>query len=150
MAQICRLELQTEIKSSPDRIFDIYKNKTSLMPKISPDKLKSIEVLEGDGKSVGSVRLWTYVMGGAVIAKDKIVAIDEEKGSMTFDLIGGEVTNYYKSFKATIEATSEAHTNLVKWSLEYEKANETVPTPQSHLAFLLDVSKEVDAYLLKE
>lgn len=63
MAQICRLELQTEIKSSPDRIFDIYKNKTSLMPKISPDKLKSIEVLEGDGKSVGSVRLWTYVMG---------------------------------------------------------------------------------------
>ncbi|RVW17010.1 MLP-like protein 43 [Vitis vinifera] len=105
---VAKLELQTEIKSSPDRIFDIYKNKTSLMPKISPDKLKSIEVLEGDGKSVGSVRLWTYVMGGAVIAKDKIVAIDEEKGSMTFDLIGGEVTNYYKSFKATIEATSEA------------------------------------------
>lgn len=69
---------------------------------------------------------------------------------MTFDLIGGEVTNYYKSFKATIEATSEAHTNLVKWSLEYEKANETVPSPESHLAFLLDVSKEVDAYLLKK
>ena len=87
--------------------------------------------------------------GGAVIAKDKIVAIDEEKGSMTFDLIGGEVTNYYKSFKATIEATSEAQTNLVKWSLEYEKANETVPSPESHLAFLLDVSKEVDAYLIK-
>ena len=63
MAQLCKLELQTEMKSSPDRVFDIYKNKTSLMPKISPDKLQSIQVLEGDGKSVGSIRLWTYFMG---------------------------------------------------------------------------------------
>lgn len=64
---------------------------------------------------------------------------------MTFELIGGEVTNYYKSFKATMEAQS----NMVKWSLEYEKADESVPNPHSHLAFLLNQSKEVDAYLLK-
>ena len=85
-----------------------------------------------------------------MIAKDKIVAIDEEKGSMTFDLIGGEVTNYYKSFKATItvEAQAKAHTHLVKWSLEYEKADENVPTPHSHLAFLVNFSRDVDAFLL--
>lgn len=63
MAQLHKLELQTLIISSPQKFFDVYHTKTSLMPSISPDKLQSIEVLEGDGKSVGSVRLWTYVMG---------------------------------------------------------------------------------------
>ncbi|KAA8529041.1 hypothetical protein F0562_033471 [Nyssa sinensis] len=119
------------------------------MPKICPGKFQSIEVLEGDGKSVGSVRLWTYIMGNPVIAKDKIDAIDEEKKSISFNLIGGEVTKYYQSFKATLQATSEGNANLVKWTLEYEKANEDVPTPYSHLDFLLAQSRHVDAYLLK-
>lgn len=213
MAQLHKLELQTQITSPPEKFFDIYKNKTYLMPSISPDKLQSIQVLEGDGKSVGSVRLWTYVMGKVqtklgpifyflslfffrriwlhchawdsvnlctnstcatykltsdrqtenllsdqrkkhlkvsvsgipVIAKDKIVAVDEENKSIAFELIGGEVTKYFKSFKATLEAD----VNKVKWSLEYEKASEDVPHPHSHLEFLVNMSREIDAYLLK-
>ncbi|XP_057477458.1 MLP-like protein 423 isoform X2 [Actinidia eriantha] len=149
MAQLYRLEHQIEIKSSPDRFFDIYKNKTYLMPKISPDNIQSIQVLEGDGRSVGSVRMWTYILGSPVIAKDKIDAVDEENKSITFDLIGGEVTNYYKSFKATLQATSKDGTNLAKWTLEYEKANENVPTPHSHIDFLATLGREIDSYLLK-
>ncbi|KAG8382767.1 hypothetical protein BUALT_Bualt05G0111500 [Buddleja alternifolia] len=105
------------------------------MPKICPDKLQSIQVLEGDGKSVGM----------PVIAKDKIVAIDEEKRSITFELIGGEVTKYFKNFNATLQAD----TSTIKWSLEYEKASEDEPNPHSHLDFLVNMSREVDAYLLK-
>ncbi|XP_022889372.1 MLP-like protein 28 [Olea europaea var. sylvestris] len=149
MAQIHKIEVQTQTRSSPDRVFDIYKNKSYLMPKISPDKLQSIEVIEGDGISVGSVRLWTYVMGIPVIAKDRIDAVDEEKMSITFELIGGEVTKYFKSFKATLEATAKSDKNIVKWSLEYEKASEDVPTPHSHLEFLVNALRDVDAYLLK-
>lgn len=63
MAQLHKLELQTLIISSPRKFFDVYHSKTYLMPSMSPDKLQSIKVLQGDGKSVGSVRLWTYVMG---------------------------------------------------------------------------------------
>lgn len=151
MAQICKLELQTQIKSSPDRLFDIYKNRTNLFPKISPDKYQSIQVLQGDGKSVGSIRLWTYIFfGNPVIAKDKIEAIDDENKSMTFNLIGGEVAKYYNSYKATIEATtSKEGLNFVKWRVEYEKANEDVPSAHSNLQFLINASKDVDAYLLK-
>ncbi|XP_059305164.1 MLP-like protein 423 isoform X1 [Lycium ferocissimum] len=148
MAQIHRIELQAEIKSSPEKLFNVYKNKTFLLPKISPHKLQSIKVLEGDGKSVGSIRLWTYNMGAPVIAKDRIDAIDEKNNSMTFELIGGEVTKYFMNFKATIKVTNEGNRNSVNWSLEYEKANEDVPTPYSHLDYLVGVSREVDAYLL--
>lgn len=63
MAQICKLEVQTQIKSSSKRFFDVYLNNSSLLPKICPDKIRSVEVLEGNGKSVGSVRLWTYNLG---------------------------------------------------------------------------------------
>ncbi|KAL7110717.1 hypothetical protein ACP275_05G043200 [Erythranthe tilingii] len=149
MAQLHKLELQTQITSRPEKFFDLYKNKTYLMPKISPDKLQSIRVLEGDGKSLGSVRLWTYVMGIPVIAKDKIVAVDEVNRSITFELIGGEVTKYFNNFKATIEATTEDNKNIVKWKLEYEKVSENVPTPHSHLEFLVTMSKEIDTYLIK-
>ncbi|XP_052205520.1 MLP-like protein 423 [Diospyros lotus] len=146
MAQICKLESQTEIKSSPDRLFDIYKNKINLMPKICPSKIQSIQVLEGDGRSEGSVRLWTYILGGTpVIAKDKIYAMDEENKLITFDLIGGEITKYYNNFKATLQATP----NLAKWTLGYEKANEDIPTPHSNIDFLKSITREVDDYLLK-
>ncbi|XP_057961267.1 MLP-like protein 423 [Malania oleifera] len=150
MAQICKLETQTGIKCSPQMFFNIYKNKSCLMPMISPDKFQSIEVLEGDGKSVGSIRLWTYVMGGPVITKDRIDAIDEKNNSITYGIISGDVTKYYRNFKATLQAISEDHgKNVVKWTIEYEKANEDVPTPYSHLEFLANVASEIDAYLLK-
>lgn len=67
MAQISKLELETEIKSSGDKLFDVYKNQSSLLPNICPEIIQSIEVVEGDGKSVGSVRLWTYVLGNISI-----------------------------------------------------------------------------------
>ncbi|KAI5676601.1 hypothetical protein M9H77_07551 [Catharanthus roseus] len=77
-----------------------------------------------------------------VIAKDRVDSVDEVNKRIAFELIGGEVTNYFKSFKATLEASENGNANIVKWTLEYEKANEDVPTPNSHLDFLLSVSKE--------
>nr|GMD19853.1 MLP-like protein 423 [Ipomoea batatas] len=145
MAQIWKLEVETQIKSASKKFFDIYLNNSRLLPKICPAKIRSVQVLEGDGKSVGSVRLWTYNLGGNVIAKDKIDAVDEENRSVTFALIGGEVTNYFKSFRATLQACG----NSVKWTLEYEKANDNVPTPHSHVEFLMNVARDVDEYLLK-
>ncbi|KAL3731351.1 hypothetical protein ACJRO7_028258 [Eucalyptus globulus] len=149
MAQTRKLEKQAQIKSSPEKLFDVYKNKTDLMPKISPDKLRSIEVIEGDGKSVGSVRLWTYFLGDSVVAKDKIDAIDEGNKSITFDIIGGEVTKYFARYKANIQLVSTGQNNFVKWSVEYEKMNEQVPDPHPQLDFLITMTKEVDNYLVQ-
>ncbi|KAI3433158.1 Bet_v_1 domain-containing protein [Psidium guajava] len=149
MAKVGKIEKQARIKSPPEKLFDIYKNKIDLMPKISPDKLRSIEVIEGDGKSVGSVRLWTYFLGDSVVAKDKIDAIDEVNKSITFDIISGEVTKYFSSYKATIQLVSEGQNNSVKWSVEYEKMNEQVPDPHPQLDFLITMAKEVDNYLVQ-
>lgn len=86
-----------------------------------------------------------------MIAKDKIVAVEEERKVIAFELIDGEVTKYFNNFKATLEVmrTGEAGKNMVKWRLEYEKASEEVPCPNSHLEFLVNMSREIDAYLVK-
>lgn len=81
-----------------------------------------------------------------MIAKDKIVAVDEANKSITFEIIDGEVMKYFKSFKATLEA---AGVDSVKWSVEYEKASEEVPHPHSHLHFLEAMARDIDAYLVK-
>lgn len=81
-----------------------------------------------------------------MVAKDKIVGLDEVNKSITFEIIDGEVMKYFKSFKATLVA---AGVDAVKWSLEYEKASEDVPHPHSHLQFLGAMARDIDAYLLK-
>ncbi|KAG9142300.1 hypothetical protein Leryth_007723 [Lithospermum erythrorhizon] len=150
MAQIQKLEIQAKIKSSPRKIFYIYKNKGSLMPKIVPNKVQMVKVIEGDGTCVGSIRLWTYNMEVfLVVAKDRIEAVDEENQRITFEVIGGEVTNYFKSFKATLQTKFEHPGNFIKWTLEYEKVDENVPTPHNHLEFLVELAKDVDSYLLR-
>lgn len=80
-----------------------------------------------------------------MIAKDKIVGVDEGNKRITFEIMGGDVRKYFKTFKATLECGVDT----VKWSLEYEKASEEVPHPHSHLQFLRSMAKDIDAYLLK-
>ena len=67
MAQIAKMEAQVEIKSPSNKFYEVLSSKAHLLPKACPDKIKSIEVVEGDWKSVGSVKLWTYCIGKATL-----------------------------------------------------------------------------------
>lgn len=58
-----KLEVEVEIKSEADKYWKNIRESHTLFPKICSDLYKSIEVLEGDGRSVGSVRLITYADG---------------------------------------------------------------------------------------
>lgn len=79
---------------------------------------------------------------------DRIDAIDEGKRSITFNIIGGEVTKYFRTYKATILLFKEGGKNMLKWSLEYEKMNDQVPEPTAQVQFLVNMAREVDAYLI--
>jgi hypothetical protein len=57
-----KVELVVEVKSSADKMWTALRDSTELFPKIFPE-YKSIETVEGDGKSVGTVRLIKYAEG---------------------------------------------------------------------------------------
>ncbi|XVF85375.1 hypothetical protein PTKIN_Ptkin17bG0112600 [Pterospermum kingtungense] len=90
MAQIVKVEAQTEIKSSSDKLYDIFRNKIYLLSKICPQEFKDGKVLQGDWNSVGCVREWSYTAAGNTeTVKETIEAIDDKNKSITFVVLVG-------------------------------------------------------------
>ncbi|XWS34489.1 hypothetical protein CRYUN_Cryun21dG0042600 [Craigia yunnanensis] len=73
MAQIAKIEVQTEMKSSADKVYDIFKRKMYLMPKICPELVKEVKLAKGDWETTfkstvsvtasgqGSLVKWTLI-----------------------------------------------------------------------------------------
>ncbi|KAL2464865.1 MLP-like protein [Abeliophyllum distichum] len=151
MAAAQKLEVDVEVKSDAEKFWNGIRNSSTLFPKAFPDQYESIQVLEGDGKSVGSIRLIKYAPGWSTIAttKEKIEFVDEEKKSLSYTSIDGDLLKYYKNFKAHLVITPKGDGSLVKWSCEFEKASEEIPNPHLIRDFAVKNFKDLDAYLLK-
>ncbi|CAA3000340.1 MLP 34 [Olea europaea subsp. europaea] len=140
-----KLQVTVEIQSSADKFYDFFKNHMSDLVNVFPATFKSVQLIEGEEGSVGSVKLWNYVLGGiSMTAKVKVEAINDEERSITFAVVEGNLLQLYKSYNTTLTASNGS----VKWSIEYEKAIETVPIPDIYVTLSVEVSKAVDLYLL--
>ncbi|XP_077217377.1 MLP-like protein 423 [Tasmannia lanceolata] len=146
-----KLELDVEIKSSADKFWGGIRDSATLFPEIFPELYKSIEILEGDGKSVGSIRLIKYQEGIPLItfSKEKILTADEENKSVSYTVIDGDLVTYYKDFKANLQVVPKGDGAIVKWSLEFVKATDDVPDPNLMQEFAVKSFNDLDAYLLK-
>lgn len=91
---------------------------------------------------------YTEMMTGNSEGVKTVESIDEENKSITYKIIDGEIAQNYKVFKSTAQVTPKGNGCLVKWTIEYEKANEDVPTPNKYCEFTTNMSKAVEAYLL--
>lgn len=58
-----KIEMEVELKSEAEKVWNSMRESTTLFPKALPQHYQSIQILEGDGKSVNSVRLVTYPQG---------------------------------------------------------------------------------------
>ncbi|EYU33126.1 hypothetical protein MIMGU_mgv1a0195071mg, partial [Erythranthe guttata] len=50
------------------------------------------------------------------VAKEIIEAIDEEKKSVTYKVIEGDLMELYKTFKLTVHVDTSGDDNLVTWT----------------------------------
>ncbi|KAI3908484.1 hypothetical protein MKX01_009286 [Papaver californicum] len=141
MAQTHKLCVENELKNcSADQFYRFMMNEMTTLPQVLPHMYKSFEILAGDGKSVGTVRLAKIVIGTfpEAIVKEKIVAVDDESRTVTISIIGGEILQMYPKFEYTLTVTpvvtqGREQSCLLKYSAEYEKANEAVPHPKENL-----------------
>ncbi|XP_011086520.1 MLP-like protein 423 [Sesamum indicum] len=145
-----KLEVEFEMKSSPEKVWESIRESTTLFPKALPKEYESIEILEGDGKSVASVRLIKYPPGLSAISstKEKIEVVDEGKKMLSYSVIGGDILKYYKNFKAHLSVSPKDEGSWVKWSCEFEKASEEVPNPDLVRDFAIKNFQDLDAYIL--
>ncbi|KAJ9708434.1 hypothetical protein PVL29_000463 [Vitis rotundifolia] len=138
MAQIAKMEVQAEIKSPASKFHEVYSR-------------KSIEVVEGEWKALGSVQLWTYFIGGNT-EEAKLVAerVDEENKTVTMNVVEGDILKYFKIFKCTIQVTVKDKDSLVTWSVEYEKLNESGPAPDAYLNFAMGIVENIIPYYIRD
>ncbi|OAY57157.1 MLP-like protein 34 [Manihot esculenta] len=147
LAQLSKLERQIGIKSSPDKFYGFFRNNMPRFPQMFQSNIKSFEIVGGGELKSGSVTRWKYCLDGSPLmgAKVKLEAIDDARKTMIFDVVEGDVLKMYKSFKAKVEIGAD----YVKWSLEYEKANNNIPDPDVYLDMAAKLSKGIDAHLSK-
>lgn len=62
------LEVDVEVKCNAGKYWEVIRDSNNIFTKAFPDQYKCIKVLQGDGKSVGSVRHVTYGEGSQIIS----------------------------------------------------------------------------------
>ncbi|KAL2349381.1 hypothetical protein Fmac_003381 [Flemingia macrophylla] len=150
MATRGKLEVDIDLKSNPDKYWLTLRDSTEIFPKAFPHDYKSIEILEGDGKAAGSVRHITYAEGSPIVksSKEKIVAADDTKKTVSYAVIEGDLLKYYDKFTGHITVTPSGDGCEVKWTAEYHKASPDVPDPTLVKDFAVKNFLEVDDYVL--
>ncbi|XP_048328035.1 MLP-like protein 34 isoform X1 [Ziziphus jujuba] len=150
MAQIAKIEVQAEIKSSTEKLYGFFKNQMGRLVQMFPQNFKSCEILGGgNALTSGTIMSWKYDLGsGPMSVKLKVEDADEENKSISFVVLDGDLLKLYNTFKPKIHIFKDSNGNAqIKWSIEFDKANQNAPSPSSYLDLAIKVSKGLDAYL---
>ncbi|KAF5194738.1 Mlp-like protein [Thalictrum thalictroides] len=148
-----KLEKEMEAKSNPQKIYDMIKYTLHHLHTISPEFYKSIDILEGDGESVGSVRLWKYVLPGTskvMTAKEKTEVVDDENMLIVWNIFEGDHSNHFNGFVLKMQVIPKGEGSLVKYTIQYEKGNEHGPDPQQFMNMFAMCFDKLDAHLVGE
>ncbi|XVE92479.1 hypothetical protein REPUB_Repub01dG0100600 [Reevesia pubescens] len=149
MACSGQLHVEVELKSPVEKVWGTIRDSTKIFPEALSHDYKSIEVLEGDGKAPGSIRLINYAEGSPIvkISKERIESVDEAGKIYIYSIIDGDLMKYYKIFISKIIVIPKGESSCVKWSCEFEKASEEIPDPSVIKDFAVKNFKEIDDYL---
>ncbi|CAK9152124.1 unnamed protein product [Ilex paraguariensis] len=144
-----KLVSETEIKSDGDVFHEIFRYRPHHVFNMSPI-VQGCDLIEGEFGTVGSVIRWRYTHDGKKkVAKQIIQAIDEEKKSVTFKMIEGDLMKLYNTFIITVHVDTKGESNLVTWTTEYEKLNESVEDPNTLMNMFVSLTKDIEAHHLK-
>uniref|UniRef100_A0A0D9W5Y5 Bet v I/Major latex protein domain-containing protein n=1 Tax=Leersia perrieri TaxID=77586 RepID=A0A0D9W5Y5_9ORYZ len=150
-----KVELSVEVKSPADKLWTALRDSTDLFPKIFPQQYKSIETVEGDGKSAGTVRLLKYTEGVPMVtfAKEKVEVADDEKKVVSYSVVDGELVSFYKNFRVTLQVVPKGGEDgagaVVNWTMEFDKVSEQIPEPDVIKETAAKTFHDLDDYLLK-
>ncbi|KAM7488788.1 hypothetical protein LguiB_026272 [Lonicera macranthoides] len=142
-------ELNVEINSPGEFFFDVFGTKKALFPKICPNIIPRIDLLEGEWGTPGCTILVHYHLDGkSMISRETIVAVDVENKSISYKLLEGDIMKLFKTITMTVQPTQKSECNFFKWTIIYEKfVDEDIQAFfDAWKEFMNNVTKEIDAY----
>ncbi|KAI3925235.1 hypothetical protein MKW92_015031 [Papaver armeniacum] len=154
-----KIEVEFKVKCSAEKFYSMMTRDVLKLPRYAPQNIHNVQVLSGEGElRLGSVSVWDYVLDNkpsGVRTRAKITAMDHQNMSLTFTILDGYLMDDYTSFVSTLTTTTPTQRDgnyncLVKWSVQYQKANDNVADSTYFMKMLDDFTKELDTNLLKE
>ena len=83
-----------------------------------------------------------------MVAKERVEAIDEENKTVHFKVVEGELLESFKIFEFTVHVDTSGVDNLVTWTIDYEKVDESVKDPTQYLDLALNITKDIETHHL--
>ena len=88
------------------------------------------------------------IEGESGVFKEK-VELDDANRSVTLVGIEGDVMKDYKTFKPIYQVVPKGTGSLAKLSIEYEKVRDDVPAPNKYVTLMVNITKDLDAHIMK-
>ncbi|GKA87983.1 kirola-like protein [Tanacetum coccineum] len=141
---------QIKIKSEGDVFHELWKANPHKVTEASPTCIQNCQVHEGELGTVGSILFWNYIHDDKErVAKTLIHDIDEEKKSVSFKILEGDLLELYKTFEIKVHVDTNGSDNLVTWTVEYEKLSPNVPDPDTLMDFYTKLTKDIETHHFK-
>ncbi|KEH19271.1 putative START-like domain-containing protein [Medicago truncatula] len=145
-----KLITELGIKSPGEKFFKLFASELHEVHKVC-ERVHHAKLHEGeDWHHNDSVKHWTYVIDGEVhTCNEQVEEVDEQNKKITFKLFGGDIENY-KVFKLILEVIIKDNgTSALRWTIDYEKNNENVDTPNGWMDYLSKSTRDIDGHLVK-
>lgn len=149
MAKMQKMEGQIEVNCCANKLFQMFTEKQEHIPNLCSHIISNVEAHHHDWISVGTTRSWNYVLEGKCqYMTERHDLVDEENKTIHSTIIEGDMMKNYKEMTAKFQAIPKGdNCCLVKWTLEYDKLNESAHSPHIAMNFLLNLSKDLAARL---
>ncbi|KAI3840856.1 hypothetical protein MKX03_009984 [Papaver bracteatum] len=154
MAQLQKIEAMHEVRCCADKLYRMCTPDAPQLSKYLPKVIESVEVI-GEGEiRIGTGFVWKFVAAGGSEGRSVVTAVDNKNRSITYTVLEGDVMKQFKTFNLKLDITPKYGTtdgtSLVKWSIEYEKANEDVADPVGMLKACESLTTGMNLHLLKQ
>nr|BAX08655.1 major latex-like protein [Lagenaria siceraria] len=152
MVQTDSIWVKVDLKSSPEKVYGFFRNHLGDLVGLFPETYQSIQLVEGQRLSSGSVVQFKFQLGDELRAeKWAIRVVDDAKKYIIYEAVEGDPLKEFKVLRAKFEVVNGGLSkvrrgNFTKWTVEFEKANQNVASPQNYLELFAKISKGVDAY----
>ncbi|KAL7607729.1 hypothetical protein Lser_V15G11081 [Lactuca serriola] len=150
MAITGKISSEVEIKCHRHQIFELLKHKPHHISVVDPERIEACHLLSGEWGVPGAVVLWHYYHDGKKeTAKEIIEEIDDELHKIVFKVIEGDILEVYNSMSVIFMTKDVGDKKFVIWTIEFEKANASIPDPTSYLDVVCGMAGNMNAHFLK-
>ncbi|KAM7270490.1 hypothetical protein ACFE04_029704 [Oxalis oulophora] len=139
------MQVDLFIKSSASDFFIINVRDLYLFPKASPTVIKKTTLVNGEWGKDGFNTFLKFTNGGSVVLV--VSPIDYKRKYVELTAVGGTLGKMYKRFKYVLQCFPKCEGSLVRWTIKYEKKEESDPMPIEAFNNVIEFTQSVDEFI---